>query len=103
MVHFFNPRINECHCTVLCQYFGDQFMLPKACCKKGNPKLLRSHIEAVKEDLHTHQKVKRELEAHRLPGSNLKKLPSDLTKATLPKLLVWQHQIGNQNSPSVYQ
>ena len=54
MVHFFNPWINKCHCTVLCQYFGDQFVLPKACCKKCNPELLRSHIEVVKEYLHTH-------------------------------------------------
>src|SRR5258708_10428325 len=103
MVHFFNPRINKCHCTVLCQYFGDQFMLPEACCKKCDPELLRSHIEAVEEYLHTHRKLIRKRQAHCLPGSNLKKLPSDLTKVALQKLLVWRHQMWDQRSLSLNQ
>src|SRR5258708_38424919 len=91
MVHFFNPRINKCHCTVLCQYFGDQFMLPEACCKKCDPELLRSHIEAVGVYLHTHPKMIKETLTPFLPCSNPQQLPTQPTQVALQKLLVWQH------------
>ena len=53
-------------------------------------------MEAVKEYMHAHQKLIRKHQAHCLPGSNLKKLPSDLTKVALQKLLIWQYQMWDQ-------
>src|SRR5258708_6948418 len=102
MVHFFNPQINKCHHTVLCQYFGDQFMLPEACCKKCDPELLRSHIEAVEGDFDTPRKLIRERQAHCLPRSNLKKIPTELTKNAFQKILVWRHRMWGQQSLSLH-
>src|SRR5258708_24125430 len=94
MVQFFNPHEDECHHTVLCSYFGDMFVKPKDCCEKCDPSLLESHREAIKEYMLslTCTGPKRKLLASRLPGSSFKRLPSDLTKCALQKLLIWCHQ-----------
>ena len=72
-------------------------MQPEDCCRKCDPGLLESHAEAVEEYLHAHQKLIRKRQAHHLPGLNLKKLPSDLMKLVLQKLLIWQHQMWDQH------